>query len=326
MKRLEPLAPPYPPEVAEDLTKIPPIALFRALAHNPRVLRRVRKGGLLDPGAISLRERELVILRTTALCGAAYEWGVHAAFFARAAGLAAAELAATVSGDASVLPPAEQPLFELCEALHRAATLTDDEWARCAAGRSPAQLIELIALVGQYHSISFFTNALALPLEPGAPGFPAADPPAVERHAGSCLCGRIRYEIDGDLGEFGYCHCRSCRKASGSAHAANAPVDRSRFRMLDDGATLREFESSPGKLRAFCTGCGSPIYAYLATSPDVLRIRLGSLDTPFHRRPRAHTFVADKATWEPIDDGLPRFATWAARAVLDQRGARQPRE
>src|SRR5262245_20003693 len=118
MNRLEPLTPPFPADAAEDLGKLAPIALFRALAHNPRVLRRVRKGGLLDPGAISLRERELVILRTTALCGAAYEWGVHAAFFARAAGLAAAELAATVSGDASVLAPAEQALFELCEALH----------------------------------------------------------------------------------------------------------------------------------------------------------------------------------------------------------------
>jgi hypothetical protein len=65
-------------------------------------------------------------------------------------------------------------------------------------------------------------------------------------HKGSCLCGRIQYEIDGELGDFGYCHCRSCRKASGSAHAANAPADRATFRLVGGADTLREYESSPG--------------------------------------------------------------------------------
>ncbi len=144
-------------------------------------------------------------------------------------------------------------------------------------------------------------------------------------HNGSCLCGSVRYEIDGELGEFGYCHCRSCRKASGSAHAANAPVERGRFRLLSGGDTLREYESSPGKLRAFCAACGSPIYAYLTATPDVLRIRLGSLDTPLTAEPRAHTWVSDKAAWDRIADGLPQFPQWAPQSVLNQRGSRQPR-
>jgi|KBSMisStaDraftv2_1062788.scaffolds.fasta_scaffold732381_2 hypothetical protein len=143
-------------------------------------------------------------------------------------------------------------------------------------------------------------------------------------HKGSCLCRNIQYEIEGELGEFGYCHCTSCRKASGSAHSANAGVDRSSFRLVSGADTLREYESSPGKLRAFCSRCGSPIYAYLTASADVLRIRLGSLDTPFSKHPSAHTWVSDKASWEPIDDGLPQFPEWAPRKVLSQRGSRQP--
>ena len=142
-------------------------------------------------------------------------------------------------------------------------------------------------------------------------------------HEGSCLCGAVRYRIAGELGEFGYCHCRSCRKASGSAHAANAPVERSRFQLLASD-TLREYESSPGKLRAFCARCGSPILAWLRSRPEVVRVRLGSLDTPFVERPRAHTWVSDKADWEPIDDPLPQFSKWAPKDVLDQRGSRQP--
>src|SRR5262249_62112459 len=97
------------------------------------------------------------------------------------------------------------------------------------------------------------------------------------RYEGSCLCRGVRYEIGGELGDFGYCHCTSCRKASGSAHAANAPLARADFRLASGGDTLREFESSPGKFRAFCSRCGSPLYAYLASTPEVLRIRLGSL-------------------------------------------------
>ena len=142
-------------------------------------------------------------------------------------------------------------------------------------------------------------------------------------HRGSCLCGNVRYELGGELGEFGYCHCTSCRKASGSGHGANAPIARADFHLLSGADTLREFESSPGKLRVFCSRCGSPIYAYLTASPEILRIRLGSLDSAFTKRPLAHTFVADKAEWEPIADGLPQFPQWAPKAVLNQRGSRQ---
>ena len=143
-------------------------------------------------------------------------------------------------------------------------------------------------------------------------------------HAGSCLCGGIRYKIAGELSDFGYCHCRSCRKASGSAHGANAGVDRHQLELQDDDGLLREYESSPGKRRAFCSRCGSPIFAYLTSTPDLVRIRLGTLDTPFEKRAQAHTFVSDKADWDVIDDGILQFDTWADPAVLRQVGSKQP--
>lgn len=140
---------------------------------------------------------------------------------------------------------------------------------------------------------------------------------------GSCLCGRIKYTVNAEPGAFGYCHCTSCRKASGSAHAANAPVDRASFDIVEGKSVIREFESSPGKFRAFCSHCGSPLYAYLSASAEILRIRLGSLDTPFLKQPQAHTWVSDKASWVPIADGLPQFDAWAPKSVLHQRGSRQ---
>ena len=146
------------------------------------------------------------------------------------------------------------------------------------------------------------------------------------RYQGSCLCQSVRYAIDGELGDFGYCHCTSCRKASGSAHGANVAVDRARFHLLSGEGALREYESSPGKLRVFCSACGSPMYAYLRATPEVLRVRMGSLDTPFTGRARAHTWVSDKAPWEAIEDTVPQFPEWAPRSVLVQRGSKQPVE
>jgi hypothetical protein len=132
------------------------------------------------------------------------------------------------------------------------------------------------------------------------------------------------YEIRGELGDFGYCHCKSCQKASGSAHAANSPVRRSDFRLVSGEERLREFESSPGKLRVFCSRCGSPIYAYLVNDVATIRIRLGTLDTTFNKQPQAHTFVRERASWAPIADAAPQFPTWAPKAVLEQKGSRQP--
>ena len=137
--------------------------------------------------------------------------------------------------------------------------------------------------------------------------------------AGSCLCGGIRYRLTAEPGAFGYCHCTSCRKAGGSGHSANASIARQHFQFVQGPHLIREFESTPGKFRAFCSHCGSPLYAYLSAAPDVLRLRLGSLDTPFDRQPKAHTWVSDKARWESIADDIPKFETWAPPSVLQRR-------
>ncbi|MEJ2133543.1 MAG: GFA family protein [Gammaproteobacteria bacterium] len=143
-------------------------------------------------------------------------------------------------------------------------------------------------------------------------------------YEGSCLCGNIHYRIEGELSDFGYCHCTSCRKASGAAHGANAGLERRNFTLSDPMGVLREYESSPGKFRAFCSNCGSPLYAYLGATRELIRVRLGTLDTPFRKHAKAHTFVGDKAPWEIIYGDLPEFEEWASRDVLVQAGSKQP--
>jgi alkylhydroperoxidase family enzyme len=77
---------------------VPPLSLFTTLARVPRVYDKFRAGGLLDRGPVSMRHREIVIDRTCARCGCAYEWGVHVAFFAERVGLTPDQVRATVRG------------------------------------------------------------------------------------------------------------------------------------------------------------------------------------------------------------------------------------
>ena len=183
MTRIAPLTPPYDPPLAAALAAMmppgqEPLALFRTLAHNPRVLEKFRAGNLLDRGSIERRDRELVILRTTARCGAEYEWGVHVAFFAARVGLSDAVVAATATADAN--DPAwtarDALLIRLSDALHDGATIADDLWAALAGQWSAEQLIELIVLAGFYHTVSFVVNALRVEAEPFAARFPSPHP------------------------------------------------------------------------------------------------------------------------------------------------------
>lgn len=128
-------------------------------------------------------------------------------------------------------------------------------------------------------------------------------------HQGSCLCGNVRYVIRGELGSAVFCHCSRCRKASGSAFASNAPVDEAVFEIIGDGDSLKSFSTQEGVHRLFCGNCGSPIASKRDNMPGMLRLRLGSLDTPAgSARPSAHIFTASKADWYEIDDALPQYA------------------
>ena len=145
MPRIAPAEPPYEPQVAAALERImppgvPPLLLFRTMARSPRVFARMFAGGLLDKGPLSLRQREIVIDRTTARLGCEYEWGVHIAFFAERAGFTAEQVAATVAdaGDATCWTPEEQCLIALVDDLVDRRTITRRLGRSCSTLRRDA--------------------------------------------------------------------------------------------------------------------------------------------------------------------------------------------
>ncbi len=128
--------------------------------------------------------------------------------------------------------------------------------------------------------------------------------------AGGCLCGGVRFVYDGPLGgalgAVTVCHCGQCRKAQGYV-AAVAPGLASAFAVTQGAALIREFESSPGKKRAFCGVCGSPLYSRLDARPDRLRLRLGAFDAaPDDLTVDCHTHTADAPAWTRADSA-PRY-------------------
>jgi 4-carboxymuconolactone decarboxylase len=181
--RLEPLAPPYAPELETLLARMTPpnapetLALFRVLAHNPLLAERANGWGAYLLGrkaSLSLRDREVVIDRVCARCGAEYEWGVHVAAFSEAAGLTPEQTSAIASTgeDLSSLTANDRLLARMVDELHDTSDVSDALWAELAGIWSPAQLIELLMLAGWYHAISYVCNAARVPMERWAARWP----------------------------------------------------------------------------------------------------------------------------------------------------------
>ncbi len=123
---------------------------------------------------------------------------------------------------------------------------------------------------------------------------------------GSCLCGGIQYEVDGDIEVMANCHCSMCRKHHGASFVTFAGAKPSQFRWLEGEELLVDYESSPGTHRAFCRTCGSSLPAP-HPGEALFFFPVGTLDDDPGQRVQGHVFVASKAPWVELDDDLPKF-------------------
>lgn len=126
-------------------------------------------------------------------------------------------------------------------------------------------------------------------------------------YSGSCLCGHVRISVRGPLRELAYCHCQSCRRASGAPVVAWGTVDREHFALVE--GSLETVQSSPNVQRGFCGDCGSSMTYARADLANEIDIALAVLDDP--PAPERHIWVSDGLAWLSIDDGLPQFAEFS---------------
>jgi 4-carboxymuconolactone decarboxylase len=185
--RIDPLQPPYAPDVEQALRRwmppdsgAEPLLLFRTLNRHEQLASRMRPlgAGILGRSATVPPElREVVIHRTCALTGARYEWGVHAASFGRQLGFSDAQLYSTVHGSSEdpCWDPRQASVFRLAEELHENSTVSDALWEQLAEQFATEQLLELIVTAGWYHVIGYVCNSARVPLEEWARQYPERD-------------------------------------------------------------------------------------------------------------------------------------------------------
>ena len=180
MSRIAPLSEPWPDWFGAAMARtmpagMSPLTLFRAIATSQRAWEKFSAGSLLDKGPLGLREREIVIDRTTAICGCGYEWGVHAALFGERAGLTPHQVGDTASAaiDPALWSEPERVLIETVDALIAQKRLDDAEFAALRGHYRDDQILEIVQLIAFYHGVALICGTLALSAEPGMPDLPS---------------------------------------------------------------------------------------------------------------------------------------------------------
>jgi len=180
---LKPIEQPFSPEVEKILAQYPRssdgkiIKLFRVFANSLRFLTNKGVVNLLDKDSpLSLKEREIVILRVTANTNCEYEWGVHVSVFSQAAGLSKEQIIATklASPDVDVWSEAESLLIKSVDELCHHALIQNDTYALFQEQWSLEQQLEILSLCGNYHTVSFIANTTRISTEEMAAKFPSS--------------------------------------------------------------------------------------------------------------------------------------------------------
>lgn len=125
-----------------------------------------------------------------------------------------------------------------------------------------------------------------------------------EVYHGGCLCGAVRYNIQGAPEWSSHCHCRSCQRATGAAFTTWIGLKKDNFEITK--GRIKVCNTSPGVERGFCDQCGTSL-TYVAEEgwPGQIGILAPTLDNPAIAPPTVHVYVEHQLPWVKLNDGLP---------------------
>ncbi|MFT5013533.1 MAG: hypothetical protein ACJAX5_001719 [Patiriisocius sp.] len=123
----------------------------------------------------------------------------------------------------------------------------------------------------------------------------------MKKYKGSCQCGDVTYEYEGELGALGHCHCRICQKTHGAAYATYANAAPEGFQFLSGQSGIKEFRSTESVVRTFCGACGSNLQ-FIRKGKNRFGLAVASLDTQLDHRPEYEIWTAELAPWGCRDD------------------------
>lgn len=135
-------------------------------------------------------------------------------------------------------------------------------------------------------------------------------------YTGQCLCGAIHFIAQGEPKWIAFCHCQSCRRATGAVAALYAGFDERQVRF--DRQSPASFSSSPGVKRDFCPTCGTPLAYRSERWPGEIHFFVGLFDQAEKMRPQAHVYTREQLPWLHIADDLPRYATFEGKETSEE--------
>jgi len=122
-------------------------------------------------------------------------------------------------------------------------------------------------------------------------------------HTGSCLCGAVKFQVEGELRPPDGCHCIQCRKTSGH-YWASTDVPRKSLK-VEGEFNVAWYRSSENVQRGFCSTCGASLF-WDPIHKDFIGVAMGAFDAPTNTKLAIHIYVADKGDYYDIKDGLPQ--------------------
>jgi hypothetical protein len=187
--RIAPVEEPFPPKIEALFARmippgLPPLRVLRTMARNRPMAHAMTEwmGYELSTAlSVDLRAREIIIGRTCALCGCEYQWGLHMAVWSERARFTDAQMRSIAHGssaDPCWDEPRDRLLMELAEQLHHESDVDDRLWSALGAYFDEGQLLDLLALCGWYHTVSFIVRAARVEPEPGLTRFADVDVPS----------------------------------------------------------------------------------------------------------------------------------------------------
>jgi len=123
-------------------------------------------------------------------------------------------------------------------------------------------------------------------------------------HEGGCLCGAVRYRFEGEAMGSMICHCRTCRRASGTPVVAALSIEKGGLTISGESAV---YHSSPKVTRRFCGVCGTGLFYAHTDDPDEIAINTCTLDDPEAFPPTHHSWLEHDLSWVKFGDDLPAF-------------------
>jgi hypothetical protein len=144
---------------------------------------------------------------------------------------------------------------------------------------------------------------------------------------GQCLCGTVRYEVDGPFASMMNCHCSMCRKHHGAPFATFVSAPLAGFRWVAGQDCISKFTTESGGARSFCPVCGS-VTPMLLDDAGIVLCPAGNLDGDLGIKPQAHIFTGSKAPWYDITDSLAQHEAYPPEFGMSgvERPAVEPKE